>query len=319
MMTVKHPIVIGGIVWLYSAAAFGEGVTEVKVNARHQDAFEAGVSHPIARVPLTIVDTQFGNVTDVKCGKTSQQGIAGCRVVKSDCANDTSDVSYELRLEQYFDGYYLERNMVELEVNQCEFKLPESHSFLYVPENLIVYQNSANSLKIAFTESSTAIGGFDKANPQYVSTIDAFAGFAAKQEPQDVKKLITDSNNLVQYYVKVASSYEKGSEEYKRYQEKATYFERLSVLTANSELALIAQKSLPDSQREKFKVSPSLKDYMSNIKNIAEYQTEILAACASCDKQQIELKLKDLSSRDKLDAKAIKMLKDISSEIRSFD
>ena len=146
------------------------------------------------------------------------------------------------------------------------------------------------------------------ASQESINTIKTVV--ASFDSPQAHRSLM-DSNNLAVIYADIANSYDLDSSKYKKYQNIAKSYERVSVLTANLELfKSFGQDSLVGGAS--IAVTPNLKDYIENIAKLEKSKEQLLIQCADCSTNKLEKGIDLISSSTALNATSLNALKEIS-------
>ncbi|MCO7227538.1 hypothetical protein [Pleionea sp. CnH1-48] len=297
------------IVCLFSSLSKAE--TEVRINVFAQSHFRGGNDHPIPKMPVNVSYSDFGNKTDIKCSRTSRKGVATCRLIKKNCsAEEDNKIQYDIKFYKHYKGLVASNRYIELFVSKCQFELPNIYDVIYKFKQAEVYSRSQENISNFFENKTFSINGFNKLNPSYSEVTTNVIQEVRAVDDLDFKQLATDSNNLVEYYVKVANLYDSDSEEYKVNQDIAKQYERFSVLLANNKISTITKGLALSSERIAIKVSPELKDYKSNLTKWGDLQGDLLKiiTCKGCDNQILQEDLSNLLLNKELDSKTIKLL-----------
>lgn len=301
----------------FSASADDEGYKAISVIALQQDPFIENKTHPMASVKLSVIYSDFGQVEDIRCSKTRRgTGAAECRLMDPDCDEaDDSGVKYDVALQAEFNGFHLANNVASLEVKQCHFVPPESHEFVYKYPDITIYHISKQR-----TDSELfAFGGmqkFHRSNPEYQSVVAAYNTHALSQSADSMASNILASNNLVTLYANIANSYEAGSEEYRQYQDLAKSYEGYSALAANNQLWKIVNNTLPEETRPEFKVTPSITDYLNNVKTVENFKDTIISNCNECGGPKFQGNIEVIINLKQLNSISLKAL---TSAVANFD
>lgn len=294
--------------FVFVGNVFGKDVT-IKVSK--EDPFEIGKNHPAVGVSFEVIDAGFGAHTDVRCTKTSRTtGMAKCRFSSPQCAGNNDENTYSIQLQREFVGFLLNDNVFEIQVKGCSLVPPNEFSFTYKSKNRDIFRKSkiglANVIKIV-GDDSVSMSSFWASQ----GSIDTIKTVMASFDSPQAHRSLMDSNNLAVIYADIANSYDLDSSEYKKYQNIAKSYERVSVLTANLELLKsFGQDSLVGGAS--IVVTPNLKDYIENIAKLEKSKEQLLIQCANCSTNKLEKGIDLISSSTALNAKSLSALKEIS-------
>jgi hypothetical protein len=287
---------------------FGKDVT---IKVTKQDPFVERKSHPAPGVTFEVIDAGLGEITDVRCTKTARTtGIAKCRFSSPECSDNNYQNTYAIQLQREFVGFLLDENVFEIQVKDCSLVTPSEFSFMYKPKKQDIFRKSkvglANVIKLVGDDARSMALFWE--SPE---SIDAIKTVVASFDSTKAHQNLMDSNNLAVIYADLANSYDTDSLEYTKYQTIAKSYERISVLTANSELFKSFGQA-PFTDGASIEVTPNLKDYFKNIAKLEQLKEQLLLQCENCSTEKLEKGINLISSSTALNATSLSALKEIS-------